>query len=850
MRIAVVTMEFLCSGWQVHGTIADETSACSGPAIFSASWQRSGSRSSSTASGSKYTVSRRKRGERLQQKASDAGSGVDSTVDDVVLRDMMPPSQKELAQLDPDLKAIFDDHSDDASSGGGSRPSSRGVGSRHLSRLSRPASRAGPRRPASRGTARVEVQSPIQSGRSSPTVYGGYTQHLRENSAKKETESSNSRPSTNPTRVTAKSLASSVALSRRLWMAGVCGPSQEIDPIDANISVPSLRPLLYKPSCSDSLLIYRQNERAASEADTLRSNSALGKGVEEASDVSRPLSTEHRWGANATAMSRSKKISNVVRAHSTPPVLPKYILKMIESGDTLSSSDMSIRATSESVETISAIHLNNVWAIPAVEADSLTGTIEEQHRGLEEDSGYSCMDAQSDEDEVRISPVPGSVYYAAAHEESGTRLDDLRDHTEVLEHRTNHGAAQGTERSRKRVRGARPGTADNDRKANALVGRPRPATSAGLGPSGNRLLQKEMLKESESFGLLMRHDSLADSLLPVGVAAQHRGDFHTLASFGSGKHGKGIFSRPKTRQSSPVSPSRMSGHLASAGLVGENKALICDRPESPRKLGAKVKARPKAGLKTVARERAHRRESPPPSGRKSPSSPFPSALYIDVDKNGVLFQAGKGHTERMVSTAPILGPAKSKARTEQGKGVNSGGTLIAVFPPSPQVRAVLSRMGLSEFASPLVGKGQSEVVFQHLQHLENYGYSYTHVGTRTSSLSSKFTPELEGEASWDGVANRTPGHEFVGISQVETMERDSYEEKNWDFLKIDGQALTGEVRERQDEVPQARTEEEEEHGPETQQAPARQLGDTDEAYQPHSDEEEEEEPPRQGPVMQ
>jgi hypothetical protein len=809
----------------------DETSACSGPAIFSASWQRPGSRSSSTASGSKYTVSRRKNGERLQQKASDADSGVDSTVDGVVLRDMMPPSQKELAQLDPDLKAIFDDHSDDASSAGGSRPSSR---------LSRPASRAGSRRPASRGTARVEVHG---------TVYGGYTEHLRENSAK--TESANSRPSTTPARVNAKSLANSVALSRRLPMAGVCGPSQEIDPIDAKNSFPSLRPHLYKQSCSDSLLIYRQNERAALAAESLRSDSALGTGVEEASDGSRPLSTEHRWGADATAMSRSKKISNVVRAQSTPPVLPKYISKLMsESDDTLSSSDIAIRATSVSVENIPAIHLDDVWTISAIEADSLTGTIEEQHRGSEEDSGYFCIDAQSDEDEVRISPVPGLVY-SAALDEAGARLDDLRDQTEVLEHRPKHGAAQGTARIRKRESGARPGTADKssgDRQKNAL-GRPRPATSAGLGPSGNGLLKMEMLKESESFGLLMRHDSLADSLLPVGVAAQHRGDFHTGASFGSGKHGKGIFSRTTTRQSSPVSPSRMSGHLESASLVGEHKAMICDRPDSPRKLGAKVKARPKAGLKTVARERARRRESPPPSGRKSPSSPFPSALYIDVDKNGVVFQVGKGHTERMVSRAPILGPAKSKAGTEQGKGVNTGGTLIAVFPPSPQVRAALSRMGLSEFASPLVGKGQSEVVFQHLQHLENYGYSYTHIGTRTSSLSGNLTPELEGEAAFDGVANRTPGNEFDGITQVETMEPDSYEERNWDYLKIDGQALTGKARERQDEVLLALTEEEQQQ-PETQQAPARQLGDTHEAYQPHAEEEEEEEPPRQGPVMQ
>lgn len=660
-------------------------------------------------------------------------------------REMQPPSQVELAQqLYPDLKAIFDDNSDDAGTDAGSRLSSR----------------AG--RPDSQESVFVEV-------------HGGYTESLRQRSA--TTEIARSRPSTTLTRVSTKSLALSVSLDRRVPMAGVCGPSQEMDPIDVKPYFPSMRPSLNKPSCSDSLLIYRENERAASADDSLRSGSTSTIGVEDVSGVSHPTAAEHRWGANAQALSRSKKISSVVRARSTPPVLPTYIVQLMD-GSHLD------RAVSEAGETKPAVHLDAVWASAAADAVSMTETIEQQHPGWEKTSDSFNT----------THPVPGLVYYAS-HDEPGTPLDDLiRSGAEVPEHETEH-EVMGCS-------AARPGTADlraDRRVLDDLVGKPRPATSAGTGPSGRGLIEREMLKESESFGLLMLHDSFADSLLPVGVAAQHAPDFHLGASFGSGKHGKGIFSRPSTRESCPVSPSRMSGHLASSGLVGEHKVLTGERPESPSKLGAKVKARPKAGLKTMRRERARRRESSPPSERKSPrKSKFPSALYIDVDRDG-----DKGTSRPSMNTFDV---ARSKAVTQEGTGKNEGGDLIAVFPPSPQVRAELSRMGLSEFSSPLIGRGQSEVVLQHLQHLENYGY--THVGARTRSLSGSLALESEGEASYTAV-NRARADEVVGS---ETIKPDNTEEDEWQYLKIDGQALTGKAREVNEEVLQACAEDGQHHG--------------------------------------
>ena len=120
-------------------------------------------------------------------------------------------------------------------------------------------------------------------------------------------------------------------------------------------------------------------------------------------------------------------------------------------------------------------------------------------------------------------------------------------------------------------------------------------------------------------------------------------------------------------------------HLSSepsASLVGEPKVLVQHRAESPSQRGSKVKARPHAGMETQARERAKRREHPPPSNRQSPRNlKFPSALYIDAD--GIAAQSGVN-------------------MSQQGEHV--GRDMIVVFPPTPQLRwgiILVSSMKLS-----------------------------------------------------------------------------------------------------------------------------------------------------------
>ncbi len=428
-----------------------------------------------------------------------------------------------------------------------------------------------------------------------------------------------------------------------------------------------------------------QNSQAASEAETLdhglssaSSTSIVSKSYSilpscEGPSAARPKSTEHRWGSEPQTLSRSKRISKVVRAQSTPPVLPAYIQHRLEEDDDHLQRDMAVASVQDTQVSFAEV----MSRLSASEAQDLPEEVSSMGQTLME-SVYSPDDS---------TPHTPLFSFLCLEENLARDLEDDRTFEDEL--------------------GVNPALGMRGRRASAKSDA-RPATSAGIGELSRALLHKEMLKESEVFGLLFQRDPSTKELHDVGIAAQHEKDYHKSSSFGSSKPGDGHFSRPERRESSPVVAARMSGHLADSTLQGEHKALTSTRPESPSQRGAGVKAKPKAGLATVKRELQERRTSPPKSGRQaSTKSKFHSALYVDVrgDKLDETFDDGW-------RVAPL------DASLDAGDETTSKAGLIAIFPPTPTMRSELLRHGMGEFNSPSVGRGESEVVLEHLRNLD------------------------------------------------------------------------------------------------------------------------------------
>jgi len=431
-----------------------------------------------------------------------------------------------------------------------------------------------------------------------------------------------------------------------------------------------------------------QNSQAASEAETHdhRLSSASYTAIVSKSysilpsyeglSAARPKSTEHRWGSGPQTLSRSKRIRKVVRAQSTPPVLPAYIQHRLEEDD-----DHLQRAMEgSSVQDTQVSFAGLMERLSATEAQDLPEEVSTMGQTLLE-SVYSPNDS---------TPHTPLFSFLCLEENVARNLEDDPNFEDELDVSPKMG-----------MRGRRASVRSDA----------RPATSAGIGESSRALLHKEMLKESEVFGLLVQHDPSTKQLLDVGIAAQHEKDYHKSSSFGSSKPGEGLFSRPERRESIPVVAGRMSGHLADSALQGEHKALTSTRPESPLQRGAKVKAKPKAGLATVQRELQERRASPPMSGRRaSPKSKFHGALYVDVqgDNSDETFDGHLGGWRVAPLDAPL--DAGDEAASKAG--------LIAIFPPTPTMRSELLRHGMGEFNSPSVGRGESAVVLEHLRNLD------------------------------------------------------------------------------------------------------------------------------------
>ena len=431
-----------------------------------------------------------------------------------------------------------------------------------------------------------------------------------------------------------------------------------------------------------------QNSQA-SEAETVqRSLSATSTSVVSKSYSVVPLqhvaldvhrkSTEHRWGSCPQALCRSKKITKVVRPESTPPVLPGFIQQELEQGDHLQRDTE--RASSADMQSAVAELMSRLSS-----TEDLSPEVS--------NTGHTLLESIYSPDDT--TPATPLYSFMSLDENFGRELE---------QHDPMPGMGDGLEH------GCGSGQHGSDVRETALPKTGvRPATSAGIGQSSRALLHKEMLKESEVFGLLLHRDAQAKQLHDVGVAAKHAKDYHKSSSFGSPKHGEGVFSRPARRESSPVVPARMSGHLADASLLGEHKVLTAARPESPSKRGASVKPKPKAGLKTLERELMERRRSPPPSERRpSLKSKFHSALYVDV----------LAANSDEVSEATVGGWRVAPLDPSREAGEEQAAGLIAIFPPTPQLRSELSQRGMGEFNSPSVGRGESEVVLQHLRDLD------------------------------------------------------------------------------------------------------------------------------------
>ena len=425
-----------------------------------------------------------------------------------------------------------------------------------------------------------------------------------------------------------------------------------------------------------------QRSLSATSASVVSKSYSVVPSQHAALDVHRK-STEHRWGYCPQALCRSKKIAKVVRPESTPPVLPGFIQQEIEQGDHLQR-DMEGAA---SVDMQSAV----------AELMSRLSSTEDLSPEVS-NMGHTLLESIYSPDDT--TPATPLYSFMSLDENFGRELEE-NDPMPGMDDGLGHGC---------RTASPALGRDGSDMWETALPKTgARPATSAGIGESSRALLHKEMLKESEVFGLLLHRDPQAKQLHDVGVAAKHAKDYHKSSSFGSPKHGEGVFFRPARRESSPVVPARMSGHLADASLLGEHKVLTAARPESPSKRGASVKPKPKAGLKTVERELMERRRSPPPSERRpSLKSKFHSALYVDV------LAANRDE----VSEATVGGWRVTPLDPSREAGEEQAAGLIAIFPPTPQLRSELSQRGMGEFNSPSVGRGESEVVLQHLRNLD------------------------------------------------------------------------------------------------------------------------------------
>ena len=122
---------------------------------------------------------------------------------------------------------------------------------------------------------------------------------------------------------------------RLLPMSDVRGMSQGMSE-STTCLWPSFPISVGKPSCADSLLLHRQNERSSLHSADLDSSQRREYGVPGAHDAPesiRPMTTEHRWGSRGQKLARNKRISNVVRSKSTPPVIPEYIRQKMEAGN-------------------------------------------------------------------------------------------------------------------------------------------------------------------------------------------------------------------------------------------------------------------------------------------------------------------------------------------------------------------------------------------------------------------------------------------------------------------------------------------------------------------------------------
>ena len=582
-----------------------------------------------------------------------------------------------------------------------------------------------------------------------------------------------------------------------LPMSDVRGPGSRREE-STNCLWPSMPETKSKPSCSESLLLNRKNQRSASESTA--SLASLPREMNSGAPVTAVAETKlsaHRWGADAQATRRGKNLLTFVRP-LTPSTAALHPESSPQEKGITHVGDFSDSCIADGIQKILNSHDSSRQDYRGEHSNSI-----EVVRRPRSPAAETLMNAVYRTGESNDAERPGTPLYALASER--------RKHTAEQDALlcTPMSSVEGrwspmAELETTKLREGRPGTSTSSKISRpssrwgtvspGVRDRPRPATTSGLGASSYTLLEKEMLKQGETYGLLVqRHSGDQGQLLYFGgVAAAHAENYHLSTSFGTGKQGRdiygrdrkeGLFPRPEKRVAHPMSPNRIEPK-GKDGIfsLGEQMQMI---------IHSGSKHQTCKGNVASTDDQTNTRWRHQPQSKDKRKSKFSAALYLDIERgetvSTVLSPASKTTVPREIhpeNSQQGIGKQMHKSELQGKINVTTQKEMIVIFPTrtqtkepmTPELQHELRRRGL-DVDSPFLGRGQGEVLLQHLKFMDHAkinvnGAAIDSLDAGSPGMVPVLAPKLDLEAV-SRPSSREITHKKTGLDSIGVVETDT-----------------------------------------------------------------------------